>query len=188
MRKLALSGILISMAIVLSYVERLFPLGLIVPLPGIKLGLANIVTVFALFYLGFKPAFIITILRCILTALLFGSISSLLFSLFGAFAALLAMVILKRGYGKLFSIIGVSMGGAAAHNIGQIMAASLLLKSLAVFAYLPLLLVASIFTGILTAVAAGVLFNRLDILYPSGWNYVRTINEKRESRGGLRES
>lgn len=166
-KKLALSGILISMAIVLSYLERLFPIGLIVPLPGIKLGLANIVTIFALFYLGFRSAFVITILRCILTSILFGSISSLLFSLFGAFAALIVMVLLKTGHEKYFSIIGVSMGGAAAHNFGQVTAASILLKSFAVFAYLPFLLLASIFTGILTASVAGALFSRLDIFKPA---------------------
>ena len=88
MKKIALNGILISLALVLSYIESLFPTGLIIPVPGIKLGLANIVTMFALFYLGFNSAFTITVLRCLLAALLFGGFSSMLYSLSGALLAL----------------------------------------------------------------------------------------------------
>ncbi|MGI6085991.1 MAG: Gx transporter family protein [Acetivibrionales bacterium] len=161
MKRMVLNGVLISLALILSYVERLFPIGLIVPIPGIKIGLANIVTIFALFYFNIKSAITITILRCVIANLLFGSFSSFLFSLSGAMAALIVMVILKRGYGRAFSIVGISIGGAAAHNIGQILVASLLLQSTAVFPYLSLLLLSSIITGTLTAIVSGTLLHRL---------------------------
>ncbi|NLO92870.1 MAG: Gx transporter family protein, partial [Clostridiaceae bacterium] len=81
MKKLTLNSILISLAVVLSFIERLIPLNLIVPMPGIKLGFANIVTMFALFCVDIPSAIIITILRCILSSLLFGGMTSLLYSL-----------------------------------------------------------------------------------------------------------
>lgn len=151
MKKLTLNSLLISLAIALSFVEQFIPLNLILPVPGIKLGFANIVTMFALFYLDIPSAIIITILRCLLSSFLFAGISSLLYSLFGAFLALLVMVILKLGYKKIFSLLGISIGGAAAHNTGQILIASIMMKNVAVFAYLPILLLSSLLTGLITA-------------------------------------
>lgn len=161
MRKMVINGILISMAIVISYFERLIPIGVIIPLPGIKLGLANIVTIFALFYLGFQSAFFVTVIRCMIVSLLFGSLTSLIFSLSGGILALIVMSLLKKGYGVIFTMIGVSVGGAAAHNTGQIIAASFMLKSTAVFGYLPVLLLTSLVTGVLTAIASESLFNHM---------------------------
>ncbi len=158
MRKITLNGLLISVALVLSFMERFIPLNLLVPLPGVKLGLANIVTMFALFYLGVPSAITITVLRCVMASLLFGGMSSLLYSLSGAFLALIVMIILKLGYGKLFSLIGISMGGAAAHNTGQIIMASIMLKNTVVFAYLPVLLFTGLITGLLTAIISVNLF------------------------------
>lgn len=162
MKKIALNGILISLALVLSYIESLFPTGLIIPVPGIKLGLANIVTMFALFYLGFNSAFTISVLRCLLAALLFGGFSSMLYSLSGALLALLVMQLLKLGYDRLFSLLGISVGGAAAHNSGQILMASLMMRNTAIFAYLPVLLLAGIVMGLITAIAAQYLFYLVD--------------------------
>lgn len=154
MKKLTLNSILISLAVVLSFIERLIPLNLIVPMPGIKLGFANIVTMFALFCVDIPSAIIITILRCILSSLLFGGMTSLLYSLSGAFLALIAMILLKLGYNKVFTLLGISIGGAAAHNIGQILMASIMMKNFAIFAYLPILLLASLVTGLITAIIA----------------------------------
>lgn len=162
MKKVALNGLLISLALVLSYVESLFPTSFIIPIPGIKLGLANIVTMFALFYLGFTSALAVSVLRCVLAALLFGGLSSMLFSLSGALLALLVMQALKFGYNRLFSILGISIGGAAAHNTGQIMMASLMMRNTAVFAYLPVLLLAGIVMGLVTAILAHNLFLLVD--------------------------
>lgn len=158
LRKLTLNSLLISLALVLSFVERFIPLNLIVPVPGIKLGLANIVTMFALFYIGIPSAITITLLRCVLASLLFGGLSSLIYSLAGAFFALIVMILLKTGYKKMFSLVGISMGGAAAHNAGQIAAASLMMKNTAVFAYLPILLITGLATGLITAIISMNLF------------------------------
>lgn len=162
MKKIALNGLLISLALVLSYIESLFPTSLIIPIPGIRLGLANIVTMFALFYLGFVSAMTISVLRCVLAALMFGGLSSLLFSLSGALLALITMQVLKYGYNKLFSILGISIGGAAAHNTGQILMASLMMRNTAIFAYLPILLLAGMVMGFVTAVVAQNLFYLVD--------------------------
>lgn len=158
MKRLTLNSILISMALVLSFIERFIPLSLIVPIPGLKLGLANIVTMFALFYLDIHSAIIITVLRCVLSSLLFGGMSSLLYSLAGAFFSLIAMIVLKQGYHKVFSLLGISIGGAAAHNTGQILMASLMMKNASVFSYLPMLLISGLVTGMLTAIASVNLF------------------------------
>jgi len=162
MRKIAFNGLLTSLAIVLSLLERFIPVSLIVPFPGIKLGFANIVTMFALFYLGFSSALAITVLRCVLASFFFGGMSSLIYSLAGALLALITMALLKTGYDKLFSITGISMGGAAAHNTGQIMIASLMMKNAAIFAYLPVLLFAGIATGFLTAFVSVHLFSNFE--------------------------
>lgn len=158
MRKLTLNSLLISLALVLSFVERFIPLNLIVPVPGIKLGLANIVTMFALFYIGIPSAITITLLRCVLASLLFGGLSSLIYSLAGALFALVVMILLKTGYKKVFSLVGISMGGAAAHNAGQIAAAGLMMKNAAIFAYLPILLITGLATGLITAIISMNLF------------------------------
>ncbi|MDI9513664.1 MAG: Gx transporter family protein [Clostridiaceae bacterium] len=162
MKKIALNGLLISLALVLSYIESLFPTSLIIPIPGVRLGLANIVTMFALFYLGFVSAMTISVLRCVLAALMFGGLSSLMFSLSGALLALIIMQVLKYGYNKLFSILGISIGGAAAHNTGQILMASLMMRNTAIFAYLPILLLAGMVMGFVTAVVAQNLFYLVD--------------------------
>ncbi|HHW23703.1 MAG TPA: Gx transporter family protein [Clostridiaceae bacterium] len=162
MKKLTLNSMLISLAVVLSYAERFIPLDLIVPLPGIKLGFANIVTMFALFFLGIPSAITVTVLRCLLASLLFGGMSSLLYSLSGAFFALNVMILLKLGYNKFFSLLGISMGGAAAHNTGQIIMASLMMRNTAIFSYLPFLLLTGLGTGLITAVITVNLFRIIE--------------------------
>lgn len=117
-KKLALCAVLTALALGLSTLENLFPVSLVVPLPGIKLGLANIVTVFALYQLGAAPALGILVARCLLGSLFAGNASALLFSLMGGVGAMLVMIALRRVRG--LSVYGVSIAGAAAHNIGQI--------------------------------------------------------------------
>lgn len=162
MKKITINSLLISLALVLSYMERFIPLNLIVPVPGVKLGLANIVTMFALFYLGISSAVTITILRCLLSSFLFGGMSSLLYSLSGAFLALIIMTILKYGYDKIFSLIGISIAGAAFHNLGQILMASLMMRNAAIFSYLPLLLLTGLVTGLFTALVSFRLFSIIE--------------------------
>lgn len=157
--QMTICALLISMALVLSYMERLIPLQLLIPLPGIKLGLANIVTVIALYCYGEKYAFTILILRCFLGAIFGGGISGLAFSTTGGLFAMLIMSVTRRmGY---FSVYGVSVFGAAAHNVGQICVAVVLMDSVYVAGYLPYLLAVSIVTGMSTGAACAGVFRSL---------------------------
>ena len=155
-KQLALCAVLAALALGLSTLESLFPISLLIPLPGVKLGLANIVTVFALYELGALPALAILITRCVLGGLFAGNVSAMLFSLLGGLLAMAVMIALRRC--RRLSIYGVSIGGAAAHNIGQMAAAVITLGSTMVLGYLPFLLAVSLFTGVLTGFLASLLF------------------------------
>lgn len=155
-KKMTLAAVMISLALALSYTERFIPLQLVVPLPGIKLGLANIVTLIALYLLGEKSTYAIVVLRCLMGAIFGGGISGLLFSMTGGLLAVTVMTIAKRI--PCFSVYGVSILGAAAHNVGQICAAMLLMQSVYIGAYLPYLLIVALFTGYaIGGASAGVL-------------------------------
>ena len=155
-KRLTLCAILVALAMALSYTERFIPLQMVVPLPGVKLGLANIVTLMALYLLGPKAAFAILIPRCIFGAVFGGGITGLMFSLTGGILAMCVMVLSRKI--PFLSIYGVSILGAAAHNVGQILAAMVLMNSVYIGAYLPYLLVVALFTGFATGAAgAGVL-------------------------------
>lgn len=160
-KKLTLCGMLTALAIVLSLAERMFPLDAIVPVPGVKLGLANVVTLFALTRLSVRDAVAILLCRVALSSLLMGSVTAFLFSLFGGLLALAVMGLLLRAEGKFCSVLGVSVAGAAAHNIGQIIAAVIWMKTGAVVAYLPLLLVMSVPLGLVTGLTAAVVLSHL---------------------------
>ena len=128
-RQLALCAVLTALALGLSTLENLFPVTLLIPLPGVKLGLANIVTVFALYQLGALPALAILTARCLLGGLFAGNASAMLFSLLGGLTAMLVMILLRRL--RCLSIYGVSIGGAAARAFssqGQTRTAALSLK------------------------------------------------------------
>ena len=154
-RSIALCAVLTALALGLSTLENLFPVTLIVPLPGVTLGLANIVTVFALYELGAVPALTILAARCLLGGLFAGNVSAMLFSLLGGVTAMLVMIALRRC--RRLSVYGVSVGGAAAHNIGQMAAACITLGSTMVLGYLPFLLAVSLVTGTLTGFVTALL-------------------------------
>ena len=158
-RDLALCAVLTALALGLSAMENLLPVAVLIPLPGVKLGLANIVTVFALYRLGPGRAFAILIARCLLGAMFAGNLSALLFSLLGGLASMAVMALLRRL--RCLSIFGVSIAGAAAHNIGQICAALVVLGSVHVLGYLPVLLAVSLVTGALTGLVASLLFRAM---------------------------
>ena len=155
-KRLVQSAVLIALALALSYTERFIPLQLLIPLPGVKLGLANVVTLIALYLLGGKTAFTVLIIRCVLGSVFGGGITGLLFSLTGG---LLAMSVMAAGKKLPFlSVYGVSILGAAAHNVGQILAAMALMHSVYIGMYLAYLLIVAVFTGFATGAAcAGVL-------------------------------
>ncbi len=164
-KHLTLCAVLICLALVLSYVEHLIPLHLLIPLPGIKLGLANIVTLITLYLLGAKSAFTVLVLRCALGAAFGGGVTGFLFSATGGLLAMAVMTAARHM--KKLSIYGVSILGAAFHNIGQILIAMVLMRSVYVAAYLPYLLGVAIFTGLLTGSACT---GTLRALYAIGKN------------------
>ena len=159
-KKVSLCAVLIALALALSYTERFIPLQLIVPLPGIKLGLANIVTLVALYLFKTKYAYMILIPRCVLGAVFGGGITGLLFSLCGGVLALAVMAQTRKC--ALFSVYGVSIFGAAAHNVGQILMAWVLMGSNVVF-YLPVLILSGTVAGVVIGVVAALLVKRTDI-------------------------
>ena len=156
-KTLALCALLTALALGLSYVERLIPLGLLIPLPGIKLGLANVVTLFALCFLGLGPAFAVLIARCFLGSLFAGSLSGLVFSLTGGLLAMVVMAAFVRLSSSKSMQEKITVT-AAAHNLGQICAAMAVMKTPAVISYLPALLVTAVFAGALTGAAAAGVF------------------------------
>ena len=163
-KRIALCAILTALALGLNVLEGFFPLSLLLPLPGVKLGLANIVTLFALYTLGSRPALAILLARCLLGSLFAGNASALLFSLLGGLASMGVMIALHRLRG--LSVFGVSLGGAAAHNVGQIAAAAITLGSTAVVGYLPFLLLISLVTGALTGLVVSLLLRATEHLSP----------------------
>jgi heptaprenyl diphosphate synthase len=158
-RQLTLCAMLTAMALALSYLENFFPLSAAIPVPGIKLGLANIVTVFALYALGPGQAMLILLARCVLGAVFAGNLNALLFSLLGGVTAMGTMILLSRS--RRLSVYGVSIGGAAAHQCGQVAAAVLALGNTAPCYYLPVLLGVSLLTGTLTGLVSACLFRAL---------------------------
>ena len=151
-KKIALCGVLTALAMIFSYIESVIPVP--IPVPGIKLGVANIAVITILYVLGVKEAIVINLLRIVLTSLLFGNVNSFLFSISGAALSLTIMIIMKKLY--FFSCIGVSVCGGVMHNIGQIIAAVFIMGSEAIVFYLPVLIVSGVFTGVVIGVVSGI--------------------------------
>lgn len=155
-KRLVLLAMLTAVAMILSYVESLLPS---VGIPGVKMGLANIAVIFALFRFGWKAAAALSLVRVVLVSLLFGSVGAMLYSLAGAVLSLAVMALLRRT--DRFSTVGVSVAGGVAHNAGQILMAMLILQTRQLLGYLPVLAVAGIGGGILTGLAAALLIRRI---------------------------
>ena len=155
-KRLVLLAMLTAVAMILSYVESLLPS---VGIPGVKMGLANIAVIFALFRFGWKEAAALSLVRVVLVSLLFGSVGAMLYSLAGAVLSLAVMARLRRT--DRFSTVGVSVAGGVAHNAGQILMAMLILQTRQLLGYLPVLAVAGIGGGILTGLAAALLIRRI---------------------------
>ncbi len=155
-KDLTTMALLTALAMALSWLERMIPLELLIPLPGVKLGLANTVTLFALYRLNLPAAVLILTARCLLSLLFSGNVSALAFSAAGGLTAMCAMTLALKN--RHLSIWGVSVLGAAGHNCGQIMTAVLLMHSPYIIGYLPYLLLIGTVCGCATAaVASGVL-------------------------------
>lgn len=156
-KKVALYGLLTALAFVLGYIEALLPVPM--PVPGMKLGLANMASVAALYLLGWPSAVFVTLARIVLSGFTFTNLSMMLYSLSGGILSLAVMGTLKKC--RLFSVVGVSVAGGAAHNIGQLLMAALVVRTAGVFAYLPALLAAGTLAGAAVGLAAGAVMGRV---------------------------
>lgn len=151
-RRVTNLALLVSIGLVLSIIESTFPP--LLPVPGAKLGLANIATVIALYVFGPEMALEVTVLRCIVGGLLRGSVVGLFLSLSAGLASTLVMIVLYLVADRYLSIIGVSVAGAVTHNAAQLAAAYLLVQQAALFYYLPYLIIISVPTGLFVGFAS----------------------------------
>lgn len=154
-RRVAYIGILSGLGFGLSYIELLIPS---VGLPGAKLGLANLAVLASIYFLSFTDAALVSFIRIMLSWIFFGSFTAMLYSLAGSFASLIVMFAVKKT--DLFSVIGVSIAGGAAHNIGQLIAACAVLGMGAV-GYLPALMVFGTISGAVVGILASLLLRAL---------------------------
>ncbi|HHW02031.1 MAG TPA: Gx transporter family protein [Thermoanaerobacterales bacterium] len=151
-QKIIYLSLLVTFGLVLHIIENMIPVPF--PVPGAKLGLANIISLLAIILYGIKEGLAVNILRCIVGALLTGSVSSLLYSLSGAVLSTLMMAVVYKYFRKIFSLVGISIIGGVTHNITQVTVASIILSTFGLYIYLPFLMVIGLFTGFFTGLAA----------------------------------
>jgi len=162
LRRLIVISIFAALAVVLGVIEALIPFT--VTIPGAKLGLGNIVVLACLVSLGGRDALLLIFIKTVLTSFILGSFSTFLFSIFGALGSFLIMYIMVRFGSKLFSLMITSVMGGIVHNLGQLLAASIVLGTTKIFYYLPFLLVAGVATGLFVGVASKHLIHALNQL------------------------
>ena len=148
---MVLCGVLVALAAIFSYIEMLIPIS--VGIPGVKLGFANIVTVFALYKIDFRSAFAVSLVRILIMSALFGNPTMALYSLSGGILSLFVMQGLKSS--RIFSIIGVSMAGGVFHNVGQVSMAVLVMETVGLYSYLAPLIIVGMITGTFIGVVTG---------------------------------
>lgn len=149
-QKVSYCAVFTALAMIFSYVEAILPISF--GIPGIKLGLANLVTVTGLYYMSKKDVFLISLTRILLMGLLFGNGMSLLYSLTGGILSYIIMVTLKKK--SSLSVLAVSVSGGVFHNIGQLAAAAFAVSNIHIFYYLPALLIAGVVTGLLIGIVS----------------------------------
>ena len=157
-RRLARYALLTALAMALSWLESLVPLAGVVP-PGVKLGLTNLVVIFALYRMSLRDAAGSSLVRVVLVAFTFGNSYSFAYSLAGAALSLAVMALLKRS-GK-FSLLGISVAGAVSHNIAQVLVAMAVMETSRLAWYLPVLLVSGIAAGVCVGAAGALIVKRI---------------------------
>ncbi len=155
-KKLTILSLCTALAMIMSYVESLFPAFWV---PGVKVGLPNIIIIFILYRIGIKEAIAVSFARIFLNTLLFGNPLTLIYSLAGGFLSIMSMIILKK-LGK-FSELGVSVIGGITHNVGQIIIAILIMETTQISLYLPVLVLTGILAGICVGMAGNLLIRRI---------------------------
>lgn len=151
-------GVLVSLALIFSYVETLIPINF--GIPGAKLGLANLIIVIVLYQTGAKEALLLSVVRVLLAGFIFGNLFSIVYSLAGGVLSLLVMTCMKKT--KKFGIPGVSIAGGVSHNIGQLAVAMAVVETYRVGYYLPVLLIAGVVTGAVIGILASEILKRLE--------------------------
>lgn len=151
-KRVAYSAMLTALAMIFSYIETLIPFSFGVP--GIKIGLANLVVLLGLYFLKPLQTMAVSVLRIVLTSFLFGNMASLFYSLAGGLLSFLVMLLLIKKC-KGFSTVGISIAGGVSHNIGQLAVAAYVLQSTSVLYYLPVLMIAGLLSGMLIGIAGG---------------------------------
>lgn len=157
-KKVPLYGMLVALAMVLSYVEAQIPVFYYVP--GMKLGLTNLVIIMALYRFGEKDAFLLNMLRIVLVSITFSNVYSLWYSLAGGILSFIVMVLLKKT--QKFSVTGVSVAGAVAHNFGQILVAVVVLSNSMLLYYFPVLLISGTVSGFLIGLLGAKLMKHIN--------------------------
>ena len=155
--KIACWGVFLALALVCSYVESLIPISF--GIPGVKLGLTNIVVILMLYTIGAKDAILISVLRIILAGFMFGNAFSIIYSLAGGILSFVVMLLLKNT-GKL-KILSISTAGGISHNVGQLIVAALVVENYNILFYVPVLIIAGIITGFLIGLLAGEIVLRI---------------------------
>ena len=156
-RRVSSGAMLVALAMIFSYVESLIPFH--IGIPGVKLGLANLIVVVALYKMGTEEAYALSVARIVLSGFLFANLFSIIYSLAGGMLSLTVMVFLKKkGW---FSVYGVSLAGGVMHNVGQLLIAMLIVETFSVSYYLPVLLVAGAITGLVIGILAEAMLKRL---------------------------
>ena len=155
-KRMTTMAMLTAVAMILSYVEAMLPS---IGIPGVKMGLANIAVVFALYRLGWREAVAVSLVRVVLMALLFTGVGPMLYSLAGAALSLVLMGLMKKS--GIFSPVGVSVAGGVGHNAGQVLLAMWMLETQEIIYYLPALAISGVISGVLIGLAGGLLISRM---------------------------
>ena len=155
--RVAYFGVFTALALIFSYVETLIPVNL--GIPGVKLGLANLISVVALYKMRLSEAYLLAVVRVLLAGFIFGNYFSIIYSLAGGLLSLTVMALLKKWGG--FSLQGISIAGGVFHNIGQLIVAAVVVETFSVTYYFPVLLVAGLLTGLVIGIVAEMMLKRL---------------------------
>lgn len=178
-KKVALSGMFAALGIIFSYIEYIFPFQ--TGVPGVKLGLANLVIVVALYRMNAKDALVINFIRILVSGLLFSGLSGTFYSLCGSICSFAVMALLKKT--DRFSVIGTSMAGGVFHNFGQLVAAMIMVSTTKLVYYFPVLLFSGLIAGIIVGIGGTILLNAL----PAGLFSEEAATGKQTKDAGRKE-
>jgi heptaprenyl diphosphate synthase len=156
-KKITVFALMIALAFTLSFLESLIPINL--GIPGVKIGLANLVVLSELYLMGDKEAFAISMIRILIAGFTFSGMFALLYSFVGGILSFVVMVVAKKS--KHISILGVSILGACVHNTGQIIVAGIVMQTARIIYYLPVLLLSGIIAGVVVGVVSAIIVERL---------------------------